>query len=73
MTLKKYWVTVNNRIENNPDERFGQAACNVLYVMRPDLVELMRGTQNDPFYVVDERRYYDECMVNFITFLTMNW
>lgn len=36
------------------DFRAGQAAFNMLYVLRPDLADQIRGTDLDPFYQ-DER------------------
>lgn len=37
----------NNRPKN---ERFGQALCNALYELRPDLWDLVTGTKADPFF-----------------------
>lgn len=38
------------------DWRWGQAVFNVLYEMRPDLSEQIRGTDLDPFYRDDRVR-----------------
>ena len=34
----------------HPEWRWGQTLFNVLYEMRPDLSEMYRGEQLDPFY-----------------------
>lgn len=47
---------------DNPHLRIGQCLFNILYETRPDLCEMVRGTENDPFY---SEGYCSERVVNF--------
>ena len=50
----------------HPSYRNGQALFNVLYDVRPDLAEQVRGTHLDPFY--------DNGLVGeFLDFVAANW
>lgn len=52
MTYDEYLLLVEQAAVDNPEWRGGQAAVNVLAVVRPDLSEALRGRSGlDPFYV----------------------
>lgn len=48
------------------DQRRGQAAFNLLHVLRPDLADLVRGSEHDPFYT-------DERLPAFLEWLGERW
>ena len=50
MKLRQFWWCVGYYAANHPEERRGQATFNVLYRIRPDLSERIRGTALDAFY-----------------------
>lgn len=50
MNFSEYLMKVSVHVLNNADERFGQAAFNVLREVDPVLAEEIRGTDLDPFY-----------------------
>jgi hypothetical protein len=53
------------------NERLGQIFFNVLYDIRPEEANKIRGTENDPFFSSDVE---DERFINFIVYLdTINW
>lgn len=64
MTLAEYWAKVDEYNLQNPQQRQGQAAFNVLMMVRPDLSEQIRGTRLDPFYKMS---------TDFMDFITENW
>ena len=45
-----FYTLVNDRKRTHPDERFGQRCFNVLFILDPELAEMIRGTNADPFY-----------------------
>jgi hypothetical protein len=45
-----------------PGWRLGQASCNVLRVMRPDLYLELAGTEVDPFYRDDRLPAFEQRM-----------
>ena len=47
-------VRMRERLALNPDERAGQAAFNALAVVEPEIADLARGREFDPYYT-DER------------------
>lgn len=57
-TWDQMLAAMRERMANN-DERVGQAAFNALDQAWPDLAELVRGTQADPFHAesVHDPRY----------------
>ena len=52
--------------EHKDHMRYGQAVFNALDTVRPELGDIIRGTENDPYYV-------DENVGAFWTFVTLNW
>jgi hypothetical protein len=50
LDLQTYYTRVREYQEQNPELRRGQALFNVLHDIRPDLAEMVRGTDIDPFY-----------------------
>ena len=48
--IGKFWWLVGWYAAHYPSQRRGQATFNVLYEVRPDLSELIRGTVFDAFY-----------------------
>ena len=67
MTREDFDKALQNVYELHPEWRYGQAAFNVLCVMRPELAERIRGTDSDPFY----RAPGD--LNSFVDFLDMYW
>lgn len=51
-----------------PDIRVGQYLFNYLYQINPDLADLIRGTENDPFYLDNDDR-----ISKFWKFVEENW
>lgn len=49
-----------------PDWRIGQSAFNLLYRVRPDLAEMLRGSDFDPFYK-------NENLAAFYSFVMRQW
>ena len=49
LTFSEY-VVAATQYHNENDERLGQSYFNALSVVRPDLSEQIRGTENDAFY-----------------------
>ena len=54
--------------QRDPDLRPGQHYFNVLYVLRPDLANKIRGSIHDPFY----RRTESE-LTNFLQWCNDHW
>jgi hypothetical protein len=50
----RYQNRVDRYRKEHPEQRYGQAAFNVLYDERPELANQVRATLLDPFHV-DER------------------
>ena len=42
---------VNDMQHGHPYLRFGQCLWNIAYEKKPDVVDLLRGTDKDPFHV----------------------
>ena len=75
MLLDEYWNQVLKTYKANPNWRYGQAAFNVLYEVRPDLSEKVQGdtdseTGKDPFHLQTTN-----CpnWHNYVAFLKENW
>lgn len=53
MSVNHFFILVDKRMTNHPNERKGQAAFNLLCfdIGRDDLADLVRGTKDDPFFV----------------------
>lgn len=66
MTLDEYWTKVRATATAYPSLRYGQAAFNVLYAVRPDLSEPIRGTMLDPFHSRGD-------LAAFSAYLVGNW
>jgi hypothetical protein len=66
MTLYEFCEAVARRGYTHPEERIGQASFNVLVESRPDLSELIRTTDLDPFY-------NDDVLPEFYDWLFVNW
>ena len=65
-TLTAYFSSVYKALEANVNWRIGQVYFNILYIMRPDISERVRGTNLDPFY--------DDKIVNdFLEFVIGEW
>lgn len=64
MKLEKFYMIVDKRMCDYPNERKGQAMYNALWfdLGRDDLADLIVGTENDPFHM-------DSRIDNFIHFL----
>ena len=65
MELHEFFEGARNRQKNFPNERKGQAAFNLLYEVRKELADEIRGTDNDPFYD-------DSNWGRFVSFLSVN-
>ena len=48
--LNDFQQGLQTYIENNPAQRYGQATFNYLYELYPEIANLIRGKQEDPFY-----------------------
>ncbi len=51
--IEEYMRRVSDALIQNKEWRAGQAYFNVLFEMRPDWTEKIRGTEYDPFYATD--------------------
>lgn len=64
-TFEKFVTAVVHHMDNTPnlDWRAGQYASNMLWKVRPDIAELVRGSDYNPFYL-DSRLplFYDFVM-----------
>lgn len=70
ITEEEFWAEVRTYQTQNPEQRWGQAAFNVLYTHRRDLSEQIRATDLDPFHL---RNLQDNRWHNFLEFLEENW
>lgn len=70
MKLHEFYAAVTRYHTKHPEERAGQALFNVLYKVRPDLSEKIRGTKQDPFHATNKAhpRY-----VAGVAFINGNW
>jgi len=50
MSLHQFYVGVKEYKSANVFQRYGQAMFNYLRIVRPELAEMVRGTNCDPFY-----------------------
>lgn len=50
MTFEEFNKETAKRYHTVGDERYGQAFFNVLYQVRPEIADEIRGTSLDPFY-----------------------
>ncbi len=74
ISINDYWHEVIHAKAKNPNWRFGQTAFNVLYQVRPDLSERVRGTDIDPFHCrVSTATNSSERIKKFREFLNTNW
>jgi len=64
--LTEYFLRVMKLAIKYPEQRLGQRYYNVLYTMRPDLAEKIKGTDTDPFYA---SKPDDERIKRFIEFV----
>lgn len=48
--MNNYLVNLRQYLKSNPEQRFGQAAFNVCYLMDPEMADSLRGTHFDPFH-----------------------
>lgn len=69
MSRDEYITLCINRQKAEPSWRWGQVLFNVLYEVRPDLSERVRGTHFDPFYF-DE---HSDRVAIFDNFIKENW
>ena len=63
-----FWKDAKERC-NTHNERYGQALFNHLLIVRPDLAEQIRGTENDPYH-------FNRCspqFKRFVSFIEENW
>lgn len=51
MTKQEFLVKVREYMHFNPEQRFGQACFNVLYIEEPEVADMIRTTEFDPFYL----------------------
>jgi hypothetical protein len=58
MTKQEFFVQVRKTAAAY-NWRIGQALFNVLFDVRPDISEKLRGTRNDPFFsdTIEDKRY----------------
>lgn len=69
ISLHKFYFDAIVRARTNR-ERYGQAMFNHLCTVRPDLSELVRGTEHDPFHVSS---LSDPRWDKFVEFIEANW
>lgn len=72
MTFEDFIVEVDAQHCKQPRWRYGQTLFNLLYLLRPDLSEQIRGTEIDPFYMENRDsnpKKWDACM----NFISDNW
>ena len=50
MTFPEYITKALALHHSNPELRVGQSYFNTLYEIKPDMANLVRGTDRDPFY-----------------------
>lgn len=50
MTYDDYMSQVHRTQQANPEHRYGQVLFNVLWIKRPELAGMVRGSIRDPFY-----------------------
>jgi hypothetical protein len=67
MSFSDYRLRVTKAWQARPERRYGQTAFNVLYVLRPDLAEEVRGTSLDPFHMGDVGT------LDFMTWVNKHW
>jgi hypothetical protein len=70
MNIDQYWKRVWEAYKSHPNWRYPQAAFNVLWENRPDLAEIIRGTDKDPFYLENST---GAVWVDFTNFVHNNW
>jgi hypothetical protein len=66
MSLHQFYVGVIAYKSANPFQRYGQAMFNHLVTVRPDLAEMVRGTNCDPFYCLSQTEPRFDKFTNFI-------
>lgn len=66
MTFAAFLFAYSTSIRKHPHLRCGQYMCNLLYEVRPDLADRIRGTAIDPFYL-------DERIPDFLSYVGDNW
>lgn len=67
--LAQYWIDVEIRFEVGT-ERYGQAAFNHLCAVHEKLSEKIRGTDKDPFYLVNANGARWDA---FVEYVNTNW
>ena len=66
LTVSEYLQHVSHTYCAHPAWRVGQTYFNVLYLLRPDLSERVRGSELDPFHV-------DTRLPAFLAFVVEEW
>lgn len=66
ISQKEYLDKVSDEISKNNSFRVGQIYFNILYECRPDLADLICGTELDPFHK-------DELLLKFKLWLNESW
>lgn len=66
MSLHQFYFDAIIYNRENPCLRYGQAMFNHLAVVRPDLAEMVRGTNCDPFHCVSPTQGAFNRFTNFI-------
>lgn len=72
MTLEEFYIAASDR-KQRTGERYGQALFNLLAEVRPDLADLIRSTDKDPYFCEDVVYGGDQRMEDFIRFLADAW
>lgn len=66
LSFQRYIELVASTQKAEPEWRVGQTYFNVLHMYRPDLSEMVRGNDIDPFY-------QDKCLPGFLDFVGAYW
>ena len=69
LSLHQFYFDALTRARKT-SERYGQAMFNHLAEVRPEMAEMVRGTKNDPFYVLSPT---DARWDAFVEFIESNW
>ena len=70
MSLQQFWQAVAYSQAERNAWRFGQSLFNICAQMKPHLAEIVRGTQDDPFYATEVN---DPRVRRFLEYITNNW
>ena len=66
MTFGDYILAVMHQWSETPSWRAGQTYFNVLYRMRPEMADSLRGSSRDPFY-------NDDRIDDFLDYVLRHW